>query len=131
MFKKIAFTMYPVTDLARARAFYEDTLGLPGAKELGGGKWLEFDLPQGGCLALTTMAQGVTPSDAAGGSLALEVEDICALCETLKAKGVKFKMDIFESPVCHMAVCLDSEGNALMLHQLKSAAGSPPGEPMR
>jgi len=28
MIKKIAFTMYPVLDMKRARAFYENTLGL-------------------------------------------------------------------------------------------------------
>jgi catechol 2,3-dioxygenase-like lactoylglutathione lyase family enzyme len=28
MFKKVAFTYYPVTDVARARKFYEETLGL-------------------------------------------------------------------------------------------------------
>ncbi len=27
MIKHIAFTMYPVTDMERARRFYEDTLG--------------------------------------------------------------------------------------------------------
>ena len=122
MFKKIAFTMYPVTDLDRARAFYEETLGLPPAKALGAGNWLEFDLPQGGCFALTTMAPGVVPGDSAGGSLAFEVEDIHSLCDTLKSKGVKFKMDLFESPVCHMAVAVDSEGNAFMLHQLKKGS---------
>lgn len=120
MFKKVAFTMYPVTDMARAQAFYEETLGLPAAKESVSGKWIEFDLPNGGCLALTTMVQDVLPSSEAGGSLAFEVEDIHALSKTLKSKGVKFKMDLFESPVCHMAVALDSEGNAFMLHQLKN-----------
>ncbi|MEE9384059.1 MAG: VOC family protein [Nannocystaceae bacterium] len=123
MFKKIAFTMYPVTDMDRAKAFYEETLGLPPAKESVTGKWIEFDLPMGGCLALTTMAQGVTPGSEAGGSLAFEVDDIHALTETLKSRGVKFKMELFESPVCHMAVALDSEGNAFMLHQLKKTAG--------
>ena len=121
MFKKVAFTMYPVADMARARAFYEETLGLPPATESASGKWTEFDLPGGGCLALTVMAEGVEPSASAGGSLAFEVDDIHALAKTLKAKGVQFKMDIFESPVCTMAVCLDSEGNAFMLHQLKQA----------
>ena len=119
MFKKVAFTMYSVTDMARAKSFYEETLGLPLAKESVSGKWIEFDLPQGGCLALTTMVEDVKPSSEAGGSLAFEVEDIQALIETLKSKGVKFKMDLFESPVCHMAAALDSEGNAFMLHQLK------------
>jgi catechol 2,3-dioxygenase-like lactoylglutathione lyase family enzyme len=28
MFKKVAFTMYPIADVARARRFYEETLGL-------------------------------------------------------------------------------------------------------
>ena len=76
MFKKIAFTMYPVTDMARAKSFYEDTLGLPPAKESVSGKWIEFDLPQGGCLALTTMVPDLVPSSQAGGSLAFEVDDI-------------------------------------------------------
>jgi predicted enzyme related to lactoylglutathione lyase len=119
MFKKVAFTMYPVTDMARAKSFYEETLGLPAAKELVAGKWVEFDLPQGGCFALSTMVPDSAPSDTAGGSLAFEVDDINALVETLKSKGVTLKMDVFESPVCHMAVVVDTEGNAFMLHQLK------------
>ncbi len=28
MLEKVAFTMHPVTDVARARSFYEGTLGL-------------------------------------------------------------------------------------------------------
>ena len=28
MLKKVAFTMYPVRNVARARRFYEETLGL-------------------------------------------------------------------------------------------------------
>jgi hypothetical protein len=28
MFKKVAFTMYPISDVPRARKFYEETLGL-------------------------------------------------------------------------------------------------------
>jgi predicted enzyme related to lactoylglutathione lyase len=37
----------------------------------------------------------------------------------LKGKGVIFKGDLIHSPVCRMAVCLDSEGNSILLHQLK------------
>ena len=120
MFKKVAFTMLPATDMERAKKFYEETLGLPKANELVPGKWIEFDLPQGGCMALTTMVPDVAPSSNAGGSLAFEVDDVHALCDALKSKGVKFKMDLFESPVCHMAVALDSEGNAFMVHQVKN-----------
>jgi predicted enzyme related to lactoylglutathione lyase len=120
MFKKVAFTMYPVTDVPRARAFYEETLGLtPGSVgNHGEGWWIEYDLPGGGCLALTNFT-GDKPSDTSGGTVAFEVEDLDRLMADLKAKGVRFKSDVIHSPVCRMAVCLDSEGNAILLHQLK------------
>ncbi len=119
MFKKVAFTYYPVTDVPRARKFYEETLGLkPGsAGNQGDGWWVEYDLP-GGCLALTSFTPD-KPSDSAGGTIAFEVEDLERLMADLKGKGVTFKSDIIHSPVCRMAVCLDSEGNSILLHQLK------------
>lgn len=121
MLEKVAFTMYPVTDAARARAFYEGVLGLaPGSVSSHGEKsWIEYDLPGGGCLALTDVT-GDQPSATSGGTVALEVQDLDRLIADLKDKGVRFKSDIIHSPVCRMAVCLDSEGNAILLHQLKS-----------
>ncbi len=119
MLKKIAFTMYPVQDIKRARKFYEEILNLkPGSIAIEGA-WVEYDLPGGGCFAITTVAEGVSPSANAGGSVAFEVENIESLIQDLKSKGVQFKMDLFPTPVCMMAVALDSEGNAFMLHQLK------------
>lgn len=117
MFKKVAFTMYPVIDMARARRFYEETLGLSVGSNYEE-RWVEYDLPGGGCFAITTMAEGISPSSNSGGSIAFEVEDLAKLIKDLKAKGVKFKLDAFETPVCKMAVVIDSEGNALTLHQL-------------
>lgn len=119
MFRKVAFTLYPVIDLARARAFYEQTLGLPASRATEGVEWIEFDLPGGGCLALTTVS-GDRPASDAGGTIAFEVEDLDALCAGLEARGVTFKTDLIHSPVCRMRVILDSEGNAVLLHQLKS-----------
>jgi predicted enzyme related to lactoylglutathione lyase len=119
MFKKIAFTMYPVSDVPRARKFYEETLGLkPG---LAGGRgdmwWVEYDLPGGGCLAITN----TTGDSPGGGTVALEVEDLDTLIDDLKAKGVSFESkEVIHGPRCRMAVCRDSEGNKLVLHQLKA-----------
>lgn len=118
MLKKIAFTMYPVSDMNRARNFYEKTLGLTMSKISAGGSWIEYDLEGGGCFAITTLAEGVKPGANSGGSVAFEVEDLDSLVSQLKSDGVKFKLDIFPSPVCRMAVILDSEGNAVTLHQL-------------
>ena len=120
MIKKVAFTMYPVTDVARARTFYEETLGLKIGSHgnQGDQHWIEYDLPGGGCLALTNFIPD-KPSDSAGGTIALEVENLEGLMQDLKAKGVTFKGGIIPSPVCTMAVCLDSEGNSILLHQLR------------
>ena len=52
MLKKVAFTMFPVKDTPRARAFYEGTLGLRVGNHSDNGVWTEYDLPGGGCLAL-------------------------------------------------------------------------------
>jgi len=118
MFAKVAFTMYPVQDMARAELFYRETLGLgPSSGSVAHG-WVEFDLPGGGCLALTTHS-GSQPSAGAGGTIAFEVEDLDGLVETLKARNVALPATDIQSPVCRMAMCIDSEGNRIVLHQLK------------
>jgi len=118
MFKKVAFSMYPVKDWKRARAFYGETLGLKIGSKSPDGVWTEYDLPGGGCVALFG-GGGMEPSASAGGSAALEVEDLDKLIGELKGKGVEFKGDMIHSPVCRMAIILDSEGNSIILHELK------------
>lgn len=115
MITSIAFTVYPVTDIARARRFYETDLGLTVARFLD--VWVEYDLP-GGCFAITTIAECGSPSAGAGGSIAFEVDDVDALVAQLRAKGVPIKLEPFDTPVCRVAVVLDPEGNAVMLHKV-------------
>lgn len=119
MLKKIAFVTYPIVDVPRARDFYENKLGLKiGLNGHQGDKWwIEYDLPGGGCLALTNFTDE-TPSTTAGGTVAFEVEDLDGLMAKLKANGVEFKSGVIAGPKCRMAVCVDSEGNSLLLHQL-------------
>jgi predicted enzyme related to lactoylglutathione lyase len=117
MFEKVAFSMFSVADPARARDFYENTLGLKVgmAGTFGDMHWIEYDLPGGGCIALTN-STGQAPGG--GAAIAIEVSDLDALVSELKGKGVAFQGDIIKGPHCRMANCLDSEGNALVLHQL-------------
>lgn len=120
MFEKVAFTMYPVTDVDRARKFYEDTLGLtPGSAGSHDGTswWVEYDLPGGGCFAITNVTED-SPGDGAGGTVAFEVDDLDAVMNDLKQKGVAFKTDVIHGPACRMVVCRDTEGNDILLHQL-------------
>ena len=73
---------------------------------------------RGGCFAITDMVENITPSSSSGGSIAFEVDDLDRLVSELKEKNIEFKLDNIVTPVCKMAVILDSEGNALTLHQL-------------
>lgn len=120
--RKVAFTMLPVQDVDRARRFYEQTLGLKVG--LHGGQdgmwWIEYDLPGGGCIALTNTT-GAEPSSSAGATLALEVQDLTALRGELERAGVRFRGSVVRGPRCRMITCLDSEGNALLLHELDRA----------
>ncbi len=117
MLKKVAFTCYPVKDAARARAFYQDVLGLTLGSHSKDGVWTEYDLPGGGCLALFC-GDMMTPS-AAAACVAFEVEDLDALNVRLKAAGVQYQAEMIQSPVCRMSTILDTEGNSIILHELK------------
>jgi len=112
----IAFSMYPVTNMKRARKFYEDDLGLRVSANFRG-EWIEYHL-RDNCFAITSMLDGkVRPSADSGGSVALEVYNIDKFVSDLRQKGVRVKVDPFSTPVCRMAVVIDPEGNALTLHE--------------
>jgi catechol 2,3-dioxygenase-like lactoylglutathione lyase family enzyme len=59
--KEIAFTGSSVTDIKRARAFYEDVLGLKPAEEMAGGKWIEYEVG-GGIFAITNIDRNGRPA---------------------------------------------------------------------
>ena len=116
---EIAFSCYPVTDVARAREFYEGTLGLKASMvfgEPGGMQWIEYDIG-GGTLSIGH-APGWNPSSD-GCTVGLEVADFDAAIAHLKSKGVRFKMEPFPTPVCQMAMIFDPDNNVIGIHQRK------------
>jgi predicted enzyme related to lactoylglutathione lyase len=119
MIKDFAFVAYPVTDMKRARAFYEGVLGLkPDAGfEGGGGAWVEYTVG-GGTLSLGSM-EGWLPSKD-GGNIAFEVDDFDATVENLKKHEIPFTMEPQTFPNCKMAMVRDTEGNAVMVHRRNS-----------
>jgi predicted enzyme related to lactoylglutathione lyase len=110
----IAFTMYPVTDMTRAVAFYGDVLGLQ-KSGLDGEHWVEFDV------AGTTFGVGDFEQVGKAGtaqSLALEVEDLNAFRAALVKRGV----EVPEPHVlgnCTIALVRDPDGNQIWLHERK------------
>jgi predicted enzyme related to lactoylglutathione lyase len=117
---ELAFTGYPVTDLKRAREFYEGFLGLRETRRFGDDRaaWIEYDVGPG-TLAITNLAEGWKPS-AGGGCVGLEVEDFEGAMRAVRDRGVSVTQGPFETPVCHMVVVLDPDGNSITLHRRKS-----------
>ena len=119
MFKviEIAFTGYAVTDIARARAFYEQTLNLTPATVLEQDErfWVEYEIGPH-VLAINSASDKWKPSRD-GGGVALEVEDFDSAIAWLKERGVKFHLEPFQSPVCRTAVITDPDGNSIAIHK--------------
>ncbi len=114
----VSYVGYPVTDLARARRFYENVLGLkPGDTWLEGDDkgWVEYDIGSG-TLAIGNGAPQWKPSSD-GPSAALEVEDFDAAVAHLREHGVRFVLEPLETPVCRMAVIADPDGNSILAHK--------------
>ncbi len=122
-FTEIAFTCYPATDLVASRAFYEGVLGLVPAMDEplpAGGGWVEYEI--GAHTLSIGQTEGMNPSSD-GPSCALETVDFAATIAALREAGVPFRMEPFETPVCHMAMVLDPAGNVLIIHQRKPGHG--------
>lgn len=113
-FTGIAFFVYPVSDMARARRFYGGVLGLEEG-EAWGETWVEYRVGRQ-TLALSTMMKGARPG-AAGGALALETKEFAATVAHLKRRRVKFLFGPKELPTCAFARFADPDGNPIVLHR--------------
>lgn len=117
MITEIAFASVPVTDVKRARAFYEGVLGLGPTMESAGGSWIEYDIGTG-TFAIGNYP-GWTPSDQ-GALICFEVDDVAAEITRLKSQGVTVHLDTMETPVCHFAIIHDPDGNKIGIHKRKA-----------
>ena len=115
----IAFTGIPVTDMKRARAFYEGALGLKLAGEFAEGIWVEYEVGDD-TIAIGSVGDQWKPSSD-GTSVAIEVDDFDGAIKDLKAANVTFAAEGIDSPVCRMAVVQDPDGNKIIIHKLKSS----------
>ncbi|MDQ3821628.1 MAG: VOC family protein [Actinomycetota bacterium] len=95
----------PVEDLARADAFYGETLGLARNPNSSGERWVEYETGNL-TLALSTF----------GGGIALGVDDVEEARGKLEEAGVEFGGETFDSGVCHGAGFTDPAGNRLQVH---------------
>jgi predicted enzyme related to lactoylglutathione lyase len=118
MITEIAVTTTPVTDIKRARAFYEGLLGLKPTLEAGGGLWIEYDVGPN-TFAIACYPDTWKPS-ADGTCIAFEVDDVDKEVSRLQAKGVPVPLAPMDTPVCRFAMVSDPDGNKLIIHKRKA-----------
>ncbi|MBV9010399.1 MAG: VOC family protein [Verrucomicrobia bacterium] len=118
MITEIAFVGSPVTDIKRARAFYEGVLGLRCTTTNAEAKWVEFEVGNG-TFGIGDYGDQWRPAE--GGTMAaFETDDLPGLVQRVKESGAPVVMEITESPVCHFAMVQDPFGNTLTLHKRKT-----------
>jgi predicted enzyme related to lactoylglutathione lyase len=116
---EIAFSCYPVTDMPRARKFYEGVLNLKPTTVIDSehGKWVEYEF---GPHALAIGSSPMFKPSPDGCSVALEVENFEAAVAQLREQKVKFRIEPMETPVCHMTMVYDPDGNSVCIHKRKA-----------
>lgn len=112
--ERVDFVSFLTEDLARAKRFYTDVLGLEVESEGDGDMELRAGQVTLDVFDPTSIGQEFAPSP---GGLALCVPDVAAARAELEAKGVEFEGETLDTGVCHMASFRDPDGNALMLHR--------------
>ena len=115
---EIAFSCFAVTDVARARAFYEGVLELKPTKESLGGQLVEYAIGNG-TFTIGCLGEAFKPSPD-GTFVAFEVDNLAAAITQLESQGVKFAMKATELPTSRFAMIFDPDGNKIMIHKRKA-----------
>ncbi|MDA1192541.1 MAG: VOC family protein [Candidatus Poribacteria bacterium] len=113
--KAVDFFVYSVSDMGKARAFYENVLNLQPIGEPGE-SWTEYDIG-GRTLALRKVRAG--EDEPPGGAIAVAVDDVADAVDALKAEGVVIPYPVGDFPSCHTAIALDPDNNPILIHRRK------------
>jgi len=115
-YKGIAFTAYAVTNMPKARKFYEGVLGLKLTRKFSK-DFREYDIGSG--TLVVACAPKLWHPSKKGTCAALEVKDFPAAVEHLKKKKIEFAIPPMENPKCWMLAVRDPDGNLITLHHRK------------
>jgi len=115
---EIAFTGYPVTDMQRARGFYEGVLKLEPTRtvESPRGEWIEYDLKPS-TFAISNMSQDDWKASGAVPVIAFEVDEFDSAVSALRDNSVKFVVEPFENSAYRMAIIAGPDGNSICIHK--------------
>jgi catechol 2,3-dioxygenase-like lactoylglutathione lyase family enzyme len=114
---KVAYFIYFVKDMERAKAFYRDTLRLEIGYETPA--WVQFK-SEGGTLALHLSHDdddSAETSGSDGGIIGFQVDDMDAFAAYLKERHVSFKSEIRNERFGRLLDIMDPDGNTINLFE--------------
>jgi len=115
--KEIAFVCCAVSDLSRARGFYEGVLGLkPNAPVSPDPYYIEYDV---GAEHSQSNATRIGPFLPTACQSHLKSTILRAALRHLGDHGIAFFLGPTETKVCHWAAFRDPDGNRLVIHKRK------------
>lgn len=119
---KIAFVTLPVSDISRARAFYEDVLQLRPARifEKDGRGSIDYDIEGS---RITIKCEGQLPaSTSPRPAVALEVDNFNDALTRLRANKASFVTPPAEVAGTYQAWVRDPDGNSIIIHKIKGSS---------
>lgn len=115
MIQGIAFTVYMVSDMARARHFYETIIGLTPSRNVNE-SFLEYDLGEN-TFAIADRAPELYKRQSS--SIAFEVDNLDNYLEKIKQHNVPILYGPSDNPSCRVFAIEDPDMNVITLHELK------------
>ena len=119
-FTAIAYTLFLVSDIERAREFYCEKLGLSVALSCYDGNWLELSVGASTLVITNRQDQlGGTPGSN-GAVVSFEVEGLSAIMELIEGHGIAWTVGPVDEKFCRGGIVEDPDGNRIMFHESKT-----------
>jgi len=112
---RVDYIRVPVDDIAAARRFYGEVLGLPRNENLDHEDWVEYEAANVTLAVMTPETHEYEFAALPPSTIALGVPDVAAAKAELEGKGIEVG-EMWDSGVCRGAGVSDPAGNRILLH---------------
>jgi catechol 2,3-dioxygenase-like lactoylglutathione lyase family enzyme len=112
---RVDYIRVPVDDIAAARHFYGEILGLPRNEHLDHDDWVEYEAANVTLAVMTPHTHDQEFAVMPPGTIALGVPDVAAAKAELEAKGLEVA-EMWDNGICNGAGVSDPAGNRILLH---------------
>lgn len=113
--QRVDYVRVPATDIAEAKRFYGEVLGLRENPNSPGGDWIEYEAGNVTLAVMTPHTHDYEFEPLPPATIALRVPDVAAAKAALEAAGLEVG-EMWDSGACHGVGVGDPAGNRILLH---------------